>query len=192
MASGDARNGLINSINTIVFGNTKILPLNPTTINPITKNTVPNLGSSMGAIHAINLFTPTSIYSDSTYGLSLIYGVTRSYTEGSPESPCLEMSQPGMYKFKWSVSTGVRTFSINCKQASNSVSASRPSVTIKANPDIGLYNDITGSASPSTDWVVIGPLSFSASNKGCLTVELYNNSNTVNQSSTFFDHINAT
>lgn len=192
MASGDARNGLINSINTIVFGNTKILPLNPIIITPIAKNTMPNLGSSMGAIHAINLFTPTSIYSDSTYGLSLIYGVTRSYEEGNPNPPCLEISQPSMWRFKWTVGGGDRTISIKCKQATNSISSSRPSMIVKANPSVGLYNDISGSAPSSTDWVTIGPISFTSIGSGSLNVELYNNSNTVDQSSAYFDHITAT
>jgi hypothetical protein len=188
----DAVNGLLVGIsNVVVQGSNFTLVNNPCIISKVTSSNayIPDLGSSLGYVKAISFFTPTSIRSDGTFGLPLVYGVTQSYTEGSPSAPCLELSQPSMWRFKWTVGGGNRTISIKSKQATNSISASRPSMVIKANTSIGLNNDVSGSAPSSTGWVTIGPLSFTSNASGSVIVELYNNSTTAEQSSAYFDHI---
>jgi hypothetical protein len=186
----DAKSGLVIGNSTVnIAGYSRIFANNPVIMSVVTTNTIPNMGGSMQYNKGISFFGPTSIRSDGTFGLPMMSGITQSYTEGNPSTPCLEIFQPTFWRFKWSVGGGNRTISVKCKQASNSVSASRPSLIVKANPSIGLTNDVSGSAPSGTGWVTIGPVSFTPTASGSVNVELWNNSNTVTQDSAFFDHI---
>lgn len=189
----DAKVGLVVGVTTIsVAGNSRLFASNPVILTPITSNTIPEMGGSMQYNKGISFFGPTSVRSDGTFGLSMMSGITRSYAEGSPSVPCLEIYEPTFWRFKWSVGGGNRTISVKCKQASNSVSASRPSLIVKANPSIGVNSDVSGSAPSSTGWVTIGPVSITPTASGSVNVELWNNSNTVTQDPAYFDHIAVT
>lgn len=100
-------------------------------------------------------------------------GVVKNTTEGSPASPCLELSRYGLFRFRWAVSPGVRTLSVSVKQPSNRLNY--PTMTLLANSSVGLGADVVGTSPGGTGWVTIGPLSFTASAFGVVTVEFRNN-----------------
>lgn len=112
----------------------------------------------------------------------------KSSTEGNPSAPCLRMESSGVHEFKWAVSSGSRTISVDVKQAVNQ--SPRPSLRVMANPDIGVNSDSETSASLSTGWVTIGPVSLSPTSTGALIVHLKANFNgQFGNCPCFFDHI---
>jgi hypothetical protein len=138
-------------------------------------------------IQSIAINSPTSDSSDATFGSkNLTVGISKETTDGSPSAPCLKIANKGMWRFKWVIKSGERSIYINCKQVINL--NPRPTITIKANPSVGLNADIVGTAPSGVDWVTIGPLTFTAASKGVVYVELSNNYITSNESA-FFDHI---
>jgi hypothetical protein len=93
----------------------------------------------------------------------------------------------GMWRFRWAVRVGVNNIQVNCKQEVNG--SPRPSMIVKANPDVGLNSDTTASAGSSTGWVVIGPITVTATAVGPVWVELHNNYQGAWATPAFFDHI---
>ena len=144
----------------------------------------------IGALQGISLGGPTSINGDGTFGRHLQVGVTQSMSDGNPAAPCLSLDIPGMWRFRWVVKAGTRTINVNVKQAGTIFTSSlRPTVVVKANPNIGLNTDISGSAVASQGWVTIGPISFIATTSGVTWVELHNNNTNEINTPTLFDHI---
>lgn len=153
---------------------------------------LPQSASVAGWNVGINLGGPTSNVGDDSYGVrNLQYGIRKSLTEGSPNSPCLELTQPTMWRFKWVVKPGQRMISIRTKQTKYVSATQRPSITVKANTNVGLVADLVAYAPSGTDWVIIGPIIFTATGTDALTVEVRNNLEMTNESA-FFDHIIAT
>lgn len=142
---------------------------------------------TVGALQGIHLGGPTSLLGDGTFGRYLQSGVTQSLSEGSPfsQTPSLQLNHPGFWRFRWSVVAGVRSVYVNAKQITGSL---RPSVVVKANTAVGLPNDVSGSAGAGSDWVTIGPVSFTSTNTGMVWVELWNNCQT-SLCPAWFDHI---
>lgn len=104
-------------------------------------------------------------------GSRLYYGGNIT-TDGSPAQPCLEFSDcNALFRFRWAVKAGTRTLSI--KVANVTGLTPYPTVTIRANPAIGVNADVVGTALAGTAWQTIGPLSVSPSSDGVLLVELY-------------------
>lgn len=100
------------------------------------------------------------------------YSGSKNTSDGSPSQPCLEMSDcNGLFRFRWAVKAGTRTLSI--KVANITGLTPYPTVTIRANPVIGVNSDVVGTAGSGTGWQTIGPLSVSPSSEGVLLVELY-------------------
>jgi hypothetical protein len=137
-------------------------------------------------LRAINLGGPTSTYGDCPMGRNLIRGITQSRVEGSPAVPSLQITY-GFWRFRWVVKSGNRTISINTKQSA-SISP-RPSMIVKANKDIGITQDLSGSAAVSSDWVTIGPVAVTATSTGATWVELWNNQVSSSTDYAYFDHI---
>jgi hypothetical protein len=121
-------------------------------------------------------------------GTDFRYGTQRSDTEGSPETPSLEITEPNFFRFRWGVRAGLQTISVRAKQVSN-VTGKRPQLRIKADPRIGVNADITGDAGAGAGWVTIGPVNVTPSAEGVLWVELWNMDTDTFNSSTFFDHV---
>lgn len=140
-----------------------------------------------GMLKGISFGSPSSVRGDGTFGLHLMTGVKRNNTEGNPSPPCLEIYNPNMWRFKWSVGGGLKNITVKCKQIINE--NPRPTMIIKANPEIGLLTDISGSAPSSTEWTEIGPVSFVSSASGSVWVELHNNLDTRTNAPAYFDHI---
>jgi len=157
----------------------------------ITNISLPFSASVVGFNQGINLGGPTSLIGDDSYGVRhLQYAITKNTTEGNPSAPCLELSHPGMWRFRWVIKPGTRRISIRTKQI-RSVSNQRPSLTIKANSVVGLNSDLVVYAPSGTDWVDIGPVVFTATGTDMVWVEIRNNLQLFN-SPAYFDHIVAT
>ena len=150
-------------------------------------------GTTRGAftLSGIHMGGPTSVRGDTSFGRHMQIGVVKNTTDGNPSSPSLSLLIPGMWRFRWVVKAGTRSISIYAKQNSTG-SAFRPSLIVKANPNVGLNNDISGSAPAGSGWQTIGPVSFTSTGTDVVWVELWNNNlNTISQPA-LFDHIVAT
>jgi hypothetical protein len=157
------------------------------TIQNISMHSEPFECGKIGHVQGICI-GPTSIAGDDSFGVRhMQVGILRNNTEGNPAPPCLEIAQPGMWRFKWSIKIGQRRISVRTKQVAYYPNQ-RPSIVIKANPDIGIPSDIIVTADVSTDWVTIGPVVFTATAIGMTYVELRNNL-AGELSSAYFDHI---
>lgn len=95
----------------------------------------------------------------------------RDNAQGSPDPPSLRMDRKGRFRFRWTViGGGARTVSINVKQPINL--SPRPTLTVKANPDIGVNADVAATAASSTTWVTIGPVVINPTIDGVVFVEI--------------------
>jgi len=94
----------------------------------------------------------------------------RDNVEGNPAQPSLKMERLGKFRFRWIVTSGARTISVNVKQAINLTP--RPTLVVKANSSIGVNSDVTGTAGSGTGWVTIGPVAINPSSSGAVWVEL--------------------
>jgi hypothetical protein len=150
---------------------------------------LPVSSSVVGYNQGLSLGGPASVYGrDTGYpDRYLQIGQAKSTTEGSPSAPCLNLQHKGMWRFRWVVSPGLRSVSILCKQQM-AVAGTTPSIIIRSNPNVGLNNDISGSALVTNDWSVIGPVSFTSTGTDVMWVEIWNNSNN-DYSNVFFDHV---
>jgi hypothetical protein len=99
-------------------------------------------------------------------------GAYRSNTQGTPLAPCLALDFWGFWRFRWAVGPGNRSLTAFAKQVSNV--ANRPSIVLKANPDVGLVADVTAVMGSSTDWIA-ATAAFVATGTGMVWVELHNN-----------------
>jgi hypothetical protein len=153
------------------------------------KGTIINNPLIVGIFNNISMGGFTDNYGDA--GKSLQSGVVQNTTEGSPSSPCLQITTPGFWRFKWTVAAGARSISVSAKQTGTTTPTTRPSLIVKSNSSIGLSADISGSAANSQGWVTIGPVSFTATGAGVTWVELHNNAFMM-ETPAYFDHIVAT
>lgn len=120
------------------------------------------------------------------YGVA---GLSKETTEGSPSQPSLKLNRHGMFRFRWTVNAGSRGISVSVKQAANV--SPRPTLVVRANPEIGVNSDVTETAGSGTGWVTIGPASISPSSRGAVWVELHNNYDSQG-GACYFDNIVAT
>lgn len=128
-------------------------------------------------------------------------GVLKNTTDGSPAEPCLQITYPGFWRFRWTVKGGkTKTISVKVKQNSTG-SMYRPSIIVRANPLIGVNNDVSASAAEGTDWTTLGPISILPTTTGSVWVELHNNNlvypslpgqSTETSFPALFDHIQTT
>jgi hypothetical protein len=144
--------------------------------------------SVLGQTRGIYLQSVGSLDGSDNTGIRILEtGLTRSLSEGSPSASSLKLDEPIMWRFRWSVTAGTRTISVRAKQSVTTVSQ-RPTMTVKANSNIGVNSDLPATASISSDWVTIGPISFLATAAGVVWVELRNNAYYSNTPA-YFDHI---
>ena len=94
----------------------------------------------------------------------------RDNTEGNPAQPSLRMDSRGVFRMRWKVLPGTRTITVSVKQAVNL--SPRPTIVVRANPDIGVNSDVTETAPGGASWVTIGPATVTPSSAGVLAVEL--------------------
>lgn len=109
----------------------------------------------------------------------------RNNTEGDPAQPSLELIGRGQWRFRWTVVAGSRSISINVKQVINV--SPRPTLIVKANPEIGVNSDIPDDAPSGTGWVTIGPVAAAPTSNGALWVELHANYDAAESS--FWDNL---
>jgi len=146
--------------------------------------------SSIGALQGIQLGGPTSLNGDTTYGRHLQVGVLRNNSIGNPAQPSLQLDIPGMWRFRWGVIAGPRAIQINVMQVVNGTP--RPTMIARKNTAVGLNADITVTAGSSTGWIVLGPITFTATAAGPVWVELHNNYYGAFATPAYWDHIIAT
>ena len=142
--------------------------------------------SVIGWMQGLSIGGPTSMRGDDNYVRSLQYGVTKSVADGNPNAPCLQLTVPSMWKFRWVVKPGQRRVSIRVKQVGY-YPGQRPTMTIKANTNVGLTSDTVITASDSVDWVIMQHV-FTATGTDVVFIELRNNLY-INGYPAFFDHI---
>lgn len=150
---------------------------------------------SSGFLQGIAFGSPTTIDGGGSFGRHMQVGVNRENGDGTPSAPSLRLDYPGnMWRFRWVVKNGNRSISVSAKQ--NSTGSFRPSMIIRKNPNIQIFNDISASAPDGAGWVNIGPITFTASGSDVVWVELHNNNYGTalifgaNQlAPAFFDHI---
>ena len=170
--SGDSKTPLI-----ITFGN-----LNATAHVSIMPRNL--LGSSQGAFAGRNYFHKLGALGSWDGGV--LGG--QDNTQGNPLAPSLRLDAYGRWRFRWYLSTGTHTISINVLQAANQTP--RPTLVVKANSGIGINSDVTGTAASGVSWVTIGPLSVTCTSNGATWVELWNNYDAqVYTCPCYFDHI---
>lgn len=112
----------------------------------------------------------------------------KNTSEGDPSQPSLELIANGVWRFRWVVQSGTRGVSVNVKQSVNY--SPRPSIIVKANPDIGVNADVTATAGSGTGWVTIGPANITPSSAGAVWVELHANYD--GPTSSFWDNVQVT
>jgi hypothetical protein len=151
----------------------------------------------IGALKGLTLGGPTSYLGDGTFGRHMQTGVVENFVDGNPSAPCLQLTYPGFWRFRWGISPGYRSIYISVKQPhffpvsyGSPVSIFYPpSLIVKANPAIGLNADLVGTAPVNQGWVQIGPVSFTATDYGPVFVELHNNNTAEYSTPVYWDHI---
>jgi hypothetical protein len=126
---------------------------------------------SIAVLQGINIGGQMGPITGNTLPLQAL--VARSDSQGTPSSPSIVLYGPTYWRFRWTIRVGTQTLRVSCLQAGNE--SPRPTMVIKANTDVGLNADVSGSAPSSTGWVVIGPLSVTANATGAVFVEFHNN-----------------
>lgn len=116
------------------------------------------------------------------------YNGSKSTSEGNPSQPSLQLIANGVWRFRWVVQSGSRGVSVDVKQAINL--SPRPSIIVKANPDIGVNSDVTAVAASGTGWVTIGPANITPSSSGAVWVELH--ANTIGIYPSYWDNVQVT
>jgi len=158
----------------------------------VNKRSQPISSSVVGVVTGICFGANSSIGDDYSGLRSYTPMVTQSFDSGIPNSPCLEISQPGFWRFRWVVKPGQRRISVRVKQI-KSFPNMRPTMIIKQNQRVGLNADAIITAPEGTDWTVIGPYVFTVTNPGVVYVELHNNLEMsecpIQESRALFDHI---
>ena len=96
----------------------------------------------------------------------------RDDVEGEPDPPSLRLDAPGVWRFRWTVAAGSHGITVQVKQVENV--EPRPTITVKANPDIGVMADVVEVARDGVGWVLAGPLIIEPTSDGAVFVELRN------------------
>jgi len=150
--------------------------------------TLNNVGAS-AIVRGINLGGMVSADGKCSGGVPLTFAATQSMVEGNPSTPSIALNYAGFWRFRWSLASGTRNITVRCKQVVNE--NPRPTITVEANPDIGLLTDVVGVASSSTGWVDIGPVTVTPTSAGAVWVKLRNNLdlNSLTSTPAYFDHI---
>lgn len=96
----------------------------------------------------------------------------RDASDGFEEAPSIRLGTLGHFRFRLAISAGPRTVSVHARQPVSN--QPRPRLVVRANHEIGLNQDLAQNAPGGSDWVKIGPLSFTAADTGGVYVELWN------------------
>lgn len=161
----------------------------PAILKPVTgtHKTSAALGS-WGVLKGMALGSPVNQDGHgSTFGRSITNGIVENTVDGNPATPCLQVTYPGFWRFRWTVTPGVRTISVLAKQIANV--SPFPSLILKANSAIGVPSDVQSFASGGTGWSTIGPITITATGTGVFYVELWNNCKAKAGSPALFDHL---
>lgn len=95
----------------------------------------------------------------------------RDDTVGFSAPPSIYYPRGGFMRIRLAVSAGLRSVTIKAKQPATGIP--RPTAKILANPSIGVNADVSATAPSGTDWVTIGPITFTPSTAGGVYLELF-------------------
>jgi hypothetical protein len=115
------------------------------------------------------------------------FGVYEELVQGNPAPPSLGFKFPAGWSASWGLSPGMRSIQVYVLQAANT--SPRPSLTVLANTAVGVAANLVAYAPSGTGWVSIGPLAFTATAAGVVTVQLASNSTAADALPCYFDHI---
>jgi hypothetical protein len=146
------------------------------------------LGGVANVLRGISVGGPTDSEGDCPGGRHWQPYLTKSVVEGSPAVPSLELCC-GFYRFRWVVRSGSRTIAVNAKQSGSMTGDFRPSLVVKANPNIGINQDLSSSAAAGVGWTTIGPISITATGTDATWVELHNANTASFLIPAYFDHV---
>lgn len=90
---------------------------------------------------------------------------------GFSAPPSIYYPRGGFLRIRLAVSAGLRSVTIKAKQPATGIP--RPTARILANPAIGVNADVSATAPSGTDWVTLGPITFTASTAGGVVLELF-------------------
>ena len=121
---------------------------------------------------------------------TLTFGAGEYFADGTPSPPSLFMQYPSYFRFKWIVQTGTRTIQVSCKQDINLTP--RPSMIVRANVSLGVPADVSATAPSGTGWVIVGPVTITATTMGLLYVDLLSNGSAENANPCLWDNIVST
>jgi hypothetical protein len=157
----------------------------------VTSYGLPMSASMITSTSGINLGGMPTIVGDDSYGVrNYVFGMSKETSEGSPNSPCIRLEFPSFWRFRWVVKPGQRQIAVRVKQA-KTFPDQRPKLVVKANANVGLTSDLEAVAPEGTDWVVLGPIIFTATGTDMVYVEVHNRLQ-ISFTPMFFDHIVAT
>lgn len=101
-------------------------------------------------------------------------GVSRNDVQGlGTDLTCIELLYVGFWRFRWAVAAGTRTIRVYAKQVTNQ--SPRPSLKVKANPDIGVAADVEVTVGAGTGWLQTPVATITPTSNGVVYVELHNN-----------------
>lgn len=129
--------------------------------------------ADLGSIATLSVLTKRHLTGANLYPtLRVVVCGHTSMVVGGKDSTegILRMDAKGMWRFRWVVASGNRTIEISVKQPVNLTPY--PTLTVKANPDIGVNSDVTETSPGGAGYVTIGPASISPSSAGAVWVEL--------------------
>lgn len=101
----------------------------------------------------------------------MAFGASRDGSAGAAAPPSLRMTRAGVFRFLWPVKAGARRVSVKVRQPYPATP--RPRLVVKTNAEVGLLADATADAASGSDWLTVGPITFTATAAGTVWVELW-------------------
>lgn len=102
----------------------------------------------------------------------IVCGISKSSTEGDPNTPSMKVSGPFRRRFLWGVDAGTRTIKIRVKYSADSGTGKRPKLYVIENSDIGVTATSAEAPAGAGSWQTIGPITVTPSGAGALAIEL--------------------
>ena len=96
-------------------------------------------------------------------------------SDGYDSGPSLRLGTLGHFRLRLPVESGQLSVSVYAKQPV--ADQPRPRLVVRSNPEIGLAEDMAQTALGGNGWLKIGPITFVASQRGGVWLELWNPSN---------------
>ncbi len=100
----------------------------------------------------------------------LLVGAGRDDSEGTQSAPSLHLPRGGSLRLRIAVDAGNRSVSVKAKQPDAALA--RPTLRVLPNAEVGVQTELLAVAPVGAGWVKIGPITFTATTKGGVEVQL--------------------